>query len=127
MFQGTKKEQSLEQESSCININTNVELSQIYQYLLANCYGYDNRLKAYQIMREFDIKDHKLFRNRIEDIRQSNEYGFICSEAGTDGGYWIPANYDEVQVTLNHIFKRAMEMLKTYSILRRKVRTKGIK
>ena len=46
----------------------------------------------------------------------------ICSEAGSNGGYWIATDYKEVRKTLDHLYKRSMEMLKNYSILKRKAK-----
>ena len=46
----------------------------------------------------------------------------ICSEAGQDGGYWIATDYKEVKKTLDHLYKRSMEMLKGYSILKKKAK-----
>lgn len=109
------------------NYSKTNELCQLYEYIENHCYGYDNRLKANTLMKLFNYTDHKIFRSAIEHMRQSNDFGFICSEAGKSGGYWIPANYDEVQTTLDHIYKRSKEMLKTYSILRKKVRRFGIR
>lgn len=99
----------------------------LIDYLMINCKGYDNRQKAYQLMPIVDIQDHKTFRSLIEEIRQEDNQIFICSEAGKDGGYWIPTEYDEVQTTIDHLVKRGQEMFKTASILRKKVQLHGIK
>lgn len=99
----------------------------LIDYLMINCKGYDNRQKAYQLMPIVDIQDHKTFRSLIEEIRQEDNQIFICSEAGKDGGYWIPTEYDEVQTTIDHLIKRGHEMFKTASILRKKVQLHGIK
>lgn len=96
-------------------------------YLINNCRGYENRLKAYELMPIVNIKDHKTFRSLIEDIRQDENEIFICSESGKDGGYWIPTEYNEVQTTIDHLIKRGQEMLKTASTLRRKAQFKDIK
>lgn len=93
----------------------------LIEYLKNNCVGYDNRQKAYQIMKVVNVKDHKTFRNMIEDIRQSKETIFICSEAGNDGGYWLPTTKEEVETTIDHLESRAYEMIKTAKILREKV------
>lgn len=93
----------------------------LIEYLKNNCVGYDNRQKAYQIMKVVNVKDHKTFRNMIEDIRQSKETIFICSEAGKTGGYWLPTTKEEVETTIDHLESRAYEMIKTAKILREKV------
>jgi threonine synthase len=93
----------------------------LIEYLKDNCIGYDNRQKAYQLMKIVDIKDHKTFRRMIEDIRQSDNRIFICSEAGKDGGYWLPTTKEEIVTTIDHLESRAYEMIKTAKILREKV------
>ena len=98
----------------------------IHDYLKNNAVGYENRLKAWQIMKEFDITDNKTFRGYIEEIRQSPVLQkIICSEAGNNGGYWIATSDAEVEATLDHLYKRAMEMLKTYAIIKRKYQLDG--
>lgn len=84
----------------------------LIEYLKNNCVGYDNRQKAYQLMKIVDIKDHKTFRNMIEEIRQSKETIFICSEAGNDGGYWLPTTKEEIVTTIDHLESRAYKMAK---------------
>ena len=93
----------------------------LVKYLQDNCIGYDKRQKAYQLMQVVNLKDHKTFRNLIEEIRQSNSKVFICSEAGKDGGYWLPTTKEEVETTIDHLEARAWEMIKTAKILREKV------
>ena len=93
----------------------------IYDYMKKNAVGYENRVKSNVIMEKFNIKDNKTFRFYIEQIRQSDVLQkIICSEAGSNGGYWVATNQDEVYVTLEHLYKRSMEMLKTYSIIKKK-------
>lgn len=99
----------------------------LIDYLISNCRGYENRQKAYQLMPIVDIQDHKTFRSLIEEIRQDSNEIFICSEAGKDGGYWIPTEYEEVQTTIDHLIKRGQEMFKTASILRKKAQFHDIK
>lgn len=95
----------------------------IYNYLKENAVGYDDRVKADVLMKEFDIKDNKTLRSYIQEIRESEVLTkIICSEAGKDGGYWIATDYKEVRKTLNHLYKRSMEMLKNYSMLKRKAK-----
>ena len=93
----------------------------LVDYLKNNCIGYDNRQKAYQLMQVVNLKDHKTFRALIEEIRQSKETIFICSEAGKTGGYWLPTTKEEVETTIDHLESRAYEMIKTAKILREKV------
>lgn len=93
----------------------------IYDYMKKNAVGYENRVKSNVIMEKFDIKDNKTFRAYIENIRDSEVLQkIVCSEAGSNGGYWIATNNDEVVETLQHLYKRSMKMLKTYSILKKK-------
>ena len=95
----------------------------IYKYLKSECVGYESKVKGYELMKEFNIKDHKTLRSYIEEIRQSDELQkFVCSEAGQNGGYWLATNENEVAITLEHLYKRSMEMLRTYSILKNKAR-----
>ena len=93
----------------------------LVKYLQDNCIGYDKRQKAYQLMQVVNLKDHKTFRNLIEEIRQSNSKVFICSEAGKDGGYWLPTTKEEIVTTIDHLESRAYEIIKTAKILREKV------
>lgn len=95
----------------------------IYNYLKENAVGYDDRVKADVLMKEFDINDNKTLRSYIQEIRESEILTkIICSEAGKDGGYWIATDYKEVRKTLDHLYKRSMEMLKNYSMLKRKAK-----
>lgn len=91
----------------------------LIKYLKENCKGYDNRKKSNELMFMLDIYDNKVFRAIIEDIRKTENI-FICSEAGSNGGYWIPTNKQEIKLTIEHLEKRASEMLKTARILRKK-------
>ena len=95
----------------------------IYDYLKNNCVGYENRVKSDIIMNEFGITDNKTLRSYIQEIRESDILTkIICSEAGKDGGYWLASSQKEVNQTLEHLYKRAMEMLKNYSVIKRKAR-----
>jgi hypothetical protein len=77
-------------------------------------------------MKEFNIKDNKTMRYYIEDIRNSDILQkIVCSEAGKSGGYWIATNDEEVYQTLEHLYKRSMQMLKTYSIIKKKYKLDG--
>lgn len=107
------------------NIHSSI-VYQIHDYLKSNAVGYENRLKSYVIMQKFGITDNKTFRGYIEEIRQSPVLQkIICSEAGQHGGYWVATNEQEVQDTLDHLYNRAMEMLKTYSIIKNKLQADG--
>ena len=93
----------------------------IYNYLKENAVGYEDRVKADVLMKEFNINDNKTLRSYIQEIRESEVLTkIICSEAGKDGGYWIATDYKEVRKTLDHLYKRSMEMLKGYSVLKKK-------
>lgn len=93
----------------------------LINYLKENCIGYENRVKANVLMQVVGLSDHKTFRNLVEQIRQSKSEIFICSEAGKDGGYYLPTTKEEIQVTIDHLEKRAYEMFKTAKVLREKV------
>lgn len=98
----------------------------IYEYLKKNACGYSKRIKSSTLMQEFNINDNKTLRQHIQNIRQDETLQkIICSEAGKKGGYWIANNEQEIQETLDHLYNRAMEMLKTYSIIKKKVQLDG--
>ena len=95
----------------------------IYDFLKKEAVGYENRVKASVLMQEFDIRDNKTLRAYIEEIRDSDILDkIICSEAGSSGGYWVATSQDEVYQTLQHLYKRSMKMLKTYSKIKNKSR-----
>lgn len=95
----------------------------IYKYLKANAVGYENRVKSSELMREFNINTNETLRTYIQEIRLSDTMQkIICSEPTSDGGYWIATNDEEVYQTLQHLYNRAMKMLKTYSTIKRKYR-----
>lgn len=95
----------------------------IYDFLKKEAIGYENRVKASVLMQEFDIRDNKTLRAYIEEIRDSDILDkIICSEAGSSGGYWVATSQDEVYQTLQHLYKRSMKMLKTYSKIKNKSR-----
>jgi hypothetical protein len=93
----------------------------LYDYLKENAVGYENRIKSYKLMKVFGIKRNDAFRRLIQEIRQDETLQkIVCSEAGKNGGYWIATTEDEVNATMDHLYKRAMEMLKTYESIKRK-------
>lgn len=93
----------------------------IYDYLNENCVGYNNRVKSDILMKKFGIKDNKTFRSYIQELRQNPKYeNLVGSEAGSNGGYFIVSNKEEFRTTVDHHYLRAMEMLKTYSVMKRK-------
>lgn len=96
-------------------------VDKLYQELEKNAVGYSKRVKSSVLMKTFEIKDNKTFRGYIQEIRQNPKYDrIVCSEAGHNGGYWIANNEKEIQNTMDHLYKRAMEMLKTYSMIKKK-------
>lgn len=98
----------------------------IYDYLKENAVGYEKRVKSSTLMKEFNITDNKTLRFYIEEIRNSDTLQkIVCSEAGKKGGYWIATNQEEVYNTLEHLYKRSMQMLKTYSIIKKKYKLDG--
>lgn len=95
----------------------------IYKYLKTNAVGYENRVKSSELMREFNINTNETLRTYIQEIRLSDTMQkIICSEPTSDGGYWIATNDEEVYQTLQHLYNRAMKMLKTYSTIKKKYR-----
>lgn len=94
---------------------------QIYDYLKKNAIGHGKRVKSGVLMQKFNIKDNKTLRDYIENIRNSDTLQkIVCSEAGKKGGYWIATTDEEVYQTLEHLYKRSMQMLKTYSKIKKK-------
>ena len=95
----------------------------IYDYLQKKAVGYEKRVKSSLLMKEFNINDNKTLRSYIETIRDNmDKHYIICSEAGQNGGYWIATNEQEVYDTLEHLYKRSMKMLYTYSVMKRKLK-----
>lgn len=93
----------------------------IYAYLVNNCVGYDNRVKARVLMNKFGINDNKTFRSYIQSIREDYQYPrVIGSQAGSDGGYWIIANKQEFDETVHHLYARAIEMQKCCKTMKKK-------
>ena len=94
---------------------------QIYDHLKKNATGHEKRVKSCVLMQEFNIKDNKTLRDYIESIRNSDTLQkIVCSEAGKNGGYYLATNDEEVYQTLEHLYKRSMQMLKTYSKIKKK-------
>ena len=109
-----------------INKRHSSKTYKIYDYLKNNAVGYSKRVKSSALMKKFNINDNKTFRAYIQEIRQSEVLQkIICSESGKNGGYWIATNQKEIEETLDHLYKRAMEMLKTYSIIKNKSKLDG--
>ena len=93
----------------------------IYAYLVNNCVGYDNRVKARVLMNKFGINDNKTFRSYIQSIREDYQYPrLIGSEAGKYGGYWIINSKQEFDETVHHLYARAIEMQKNCKIMKKK-------
>ena len=108
------------------NKKHSAKVYELYQYMIKNAVGRPKRVKSSELMKEFNIEDNKTFRGLIQEIRQSEElHKIICSEAGKDGGYWIATDEKEIKDTLDHLYKRAMEMLKTYADIRNKAKLHG--
>ena len=94
---------------------------QIYDYLKKNAIGHEKRVKSGVLMQEFNIKDNKTLRDYIESIRNSDTLQkIVCSESGKHGGYYLATTDEEVYQTLEHLYKRSMQMLKTYSKIKKK-------
>ena len=80
------------------------------------------KLTGYLISKQFhNIKSNEVLRSYIQEIRASETLQkIICSEPSQTGGYWIPTNDEEVEKTLKHLYGRAINMLKTYSTIKKK-------
>ena len=97
------------------------KLDQLYYYMTKNTVGRTKMVKSSVLMEKFNINDNKTFRSMIEAIRLSDKYDkIICSEAGSKGGYWIATSQEEITDTLEHLYKRSMQMLMTYSRIKQK-------
>jgi len=102
-------------------LNLKTKEDKIYNYMVKHHVGHKKMVKSNVLMRKFRINDNKTFRSYIENIRLDEKYEkIICSEAGQTGGYWIASNQEEITETLEHLYKRAMQMLKTYSKIKNK-------
>ncbi len=89
--------------------------NEIYKYLLENALGFENRIKGQELMKIFNISDHKTLRSYIEEARNNAKYEYLIgSEAGKDGGYYIPISLEEKDVSTSHIRLRAESQLRTY-------------
>jgi len=97
------------------------KVDQLYYYMVKNAVGRKKMVKSVVLMEKFNINDNKTFRSYIEEIRLSDKYDkIVCSEAGVKGGYWIATSQEEITDTLSHLYKRSMQMLKTYSKIKNK-------
>ena len=93
----------------------------IYNYLLENHIGYENRAKSSELMNEFGIHDNKTFRSYIAEARNNIECTyFIASEAGKDGGYWIATKEQDRDITLRNLILRAIRIKKNARKMKRK-------
>lgn len=89
--------------------------NKIYEYLLNHALGFENRIKGEVLMKIFNIDDHKTLRSYIEEARNNSKYEYLIgSEAGRNGGYYIPINPEEKYVSTRHIRLRAENQLRTY-------------
>ena len=94
---------------------------EIYNYLLQNHIGYDNRVKATVLMDIFNIHDNKTFRSYIAEARNDIECTyFIASEAGKQGGYWIATKEQDRDITLRNLILRAIRIIKNARRMKRK-------
>lgn len=97
------------------------KVDQLYYYMTKNAVGRTKMVKSSVLMEKFNINDNKTFRSYIEEMRLSDKYDkIVCSEAGHKGGYWIATSQEEITDTLEHLYKRSMQMLKTYSKIKQK-------
>ena len=88
---------------------------EIYEYLYVNAQGYDNKIKAKDLMRIFNIMDHKSFRKEIEELRL-NGY-LIGSKSGKNGGYFIPKTREEAMTVVLDLKRRANMMLRMVYVM----------
>ena len=93
----------------------------IYDYMKKYAVGYENRVKSNVLMEQFNITNDAMLRSYIREIRQCDVLQkIICSDPAKNGGYWIATNEDDVYETMTQLYNRAMDMLKTYSHIRKK-------
>lgn len=98
----------------------------IYEYLKNNACGYSKRVNSSTLCKEFDIKSNEHLRKYIRKIRNDETLQkVICSEPTKNGGYWIANNEEEIKNTLDDLYNRAVDMLKTYSSIKKKLTSDG--
>ena len=90
----------------------------IYDYLCKYCVGKENLIKNQELRRIFGINSDRALREIIQTIRESKDYRqVIGSLSGKSGGFYVCANDDEIEETINNIKHRANQMLRMTHIL----------
>lgn len=92
----------------------------IYEYLIKNCVGKENRKKSTFFMKLFDIANNKTFRYYIEKIRyNTDKYPIrVESVSGKNGGYYI-AKRNEKTDTVEKFKQRTRKTALTASKLKK--------
>lgn len=94
---------------------------EVYEYLVNNAVGFDNRVKGNKLQEIFGIKDNKTFRSKIERIRK-DELSYpkrIGSKAGKNGGYFIITNDKEAFDTGVSLIKRGAKTIKNGQVFKK--------
>lgn len=88
----------------------------IYGYLVKNCVGFENRVKAKKLQQLFKINDNKTFRDIIKRIRKNENYRYaVMSKSNFSGGYWIPTSQEEIDI-VSEDFKRRGKFIESTGI-----------
>lgn len=102
---------------SFVVINMNKEL-EIYKYLLKYHKGKENKVKAKDLMKIFNILDHKTFRKLIQNINRDKQFKkLIGAISSRDGGYYICETKEETLDAINNRKHRANQMLRECHIM----------
>ncbi len=98
----------------------------IYGYLVKNCVGYDNRVKAKRLQQLFKIDDNKAFRDVIKRIRKDENYRYaVMSKSSFKGGYWIPTSREEIEIVSEDFKRRGKFIEDTGETIKNKEYYKG--
>lgn len=91
---------------------------EIYEYLLENHKGKENKAKAKDLMKLFNISDHRNFRKIIQDINRDKQFKkLIGAVSSRNGGYYICETQEETLDAINNRKHRANQMLRECHIM----------
>lgn len=90
----------------------------LYNYLLNNAQGKDNRVKGHVLMATFEIGSDRTLRKLIQEINASVEYkSLIGAISGYEGGYFIPITATETKEVINNRRHRADKMYEECTVM----------
>ncbi len=90
----------------------------VYNYLCDNHTGKDNKVKNQELRRIFGVSGDKMMRKIIQNIREDKQFTqLVGSVSGSNGGYFICENEDEITETINNTRHRANQMLRSCHIM----------